>query len=101
MENQQLRGYGTIRKCVEGYKIGPLFSESPSIARLLFEALCARVMSEGPVYLDTPNPNEDAQSMARDYHMIPKFEVIRMYRNGILPTNNDKNVYGITTFELG
>lgn len=99
LDDQQLTGYGVIRKCCQGYKIGPLFANSPSIAQALFEALCAKI-SGGPVYLDIPEPNKHAQSMVKEYKMAPKFEVIRMYRNGF-PDSNLEGVYGVTTFELG
>ena len=39
VQEKQLKGYGVIRKCFEGYKIGPLFADSPSIAEKLFEQL--------------------------------------------------------------
>lgn len=99
VEGQKLRGYGVIRKCFQGHKIGPLFAESPTIAQALFEALCAKV-KEGPVYLDIPEPNPNAQALVNRYKMTSQFEVIRMYRNG-MPTINLQGIYGITTFELG
>lgn len=97
--NQGLRGYGVIRKCVKGYKIGPLFATSAAIAQVLFEALCSKVKM-GPIYLDVPEPNENAQMLAKHYQMNPTFEVIRMYRNGS-PQIDIQGVYGITSYELG
>lgn len=99
MENQQLRGYGVIRKCIKGYKIGPLFAESPIIAQRLFETLCFEAKT-GPIYLDIPEPNQNAQALVKQYKMQPEFEVIRMYRNGNPGIPLDR-IYGITTFELG
>lgn len=100
LKDQQLSGYGVIRKCVQGYKIGPLFAQAPAIAQALFEALCAKT-TEGPVYLDIPEPAQNAQSLVKHYGMTPKFEVIRMYRNGLPDVNLNDDIYGITTFELG
>ena len=99
VNKQQILGYGVIRKCFVGYKIGPLFAESPEIARTLLECLRSKI-NEGPVFLDTSEVNPHAQALAKSYKMLPKFELIRMYRNGIpqLPLNN---IYGVTTFELG
>jgi len=34
-ENGTIRGYGTIRPCREGHKIGPLFADTPGIAAAL------------------------------------------------------------------
>lgn len=94
-----LKGYGVIRKCVQGYKIGPLFAESTTIALQLFEALCSKI-KEGPVYLDVPESNQNAIDLIKRYPMKPVFEVIRMYRNGF-PQLDLNGIYGITTYELG
>lgn len=99
IDDQNLKGYGVIRKCYQGYKIGPLFATSPTIAKDLFDSLCSKV-TEGPVYLDVPEPNENAMLIAKQYKMSSKFEVIRMYRNGT-PQLDLQGIYGISTFELG
>ena len=39
LKNDKLFGYGMIRKCVTGYKIGPLFADSSTIAEELFKQL--------------------------------------------------------------
>lgn len=100
VKDRRLCGYGVIRKCFHGYKIGPLFAKSPDIAHTLFEALCSK-MGKGPVYLDIPEPNENAKRLVKHYKMIPKFEVIRMYRNGFPTVNLEEGVFGVTSFELG
>lgn len=94
-----LTGYGVMRKCRQGYKIGPLFAESLAIARQLFETLCS-LGDEGPIYLDVPEPNKNALRLVDHFGMKPTFEVIRMYRNGT-PDLDLAGIYGITTFELG
>lgn len=94
-----LAGYGVARKCIKGYKIGPLFAESREIAQSLFEALAGAV-EKGPVFLDCPGPNKEALALVKSYGMTYQFEEIRMYRNGN-PNLNLQNIYGITTFELG
>nr|HPN39117.1 GNAT family N-acetyltransferase [Melioribacteraceae bacterium] len=35
LQNNLLKGYGTIRRCEEGFKIGPLFADSETIAEEL------------------------------------------------------------------
>lgn len=99
LDNQDLRGYGVIRPCFNGYKIGPLFAASPMIARVLFESLCSQCQ-KGPIYLDVPEPNQNSQFLAKHYQMNPMFEVIRMYRNG-LPSLDLQGIYGMTSYELG
>lgn len=99
LEGGVLLGYGVIRKSVKGYKIGPLFAESPKIARALFEALCSLLEGEA-VFLCVPEPNADAFALVKEYQMTPQFEVMRMYRNGT-PQLDLQGIYGFTSYELG
>lgn len=99
LNNGSFEGYGVARRCFSGYKIGPLFAETPAIAHILFEAFI-NAIDEGPIFLDCPEPNHEALNLVNSYKMDIQFEVIRMYRNGN-PKLNLNNIYGITTFELG
>jgi hypothetical protein len=94
-----LLGYGVVRPCREGSKIGPLFATDGRGARALFAALVAAA-PPGPVFLDLPEPNEDAVAMAREAGMAPAFETARMYAGGD-PALPLASIYGITSFELG
>jgi len=94
-----LRGYGVIRPCAVGAKVGPLFADSPAVAEELFLALCAAA-PEGPVYLDTPGDNPRAARLARAFGMHDVFATTRMYRGGT-PRFAKEEVFGVTTFELG
>jgi hypothetical protein len=95
----RLKGYGVLRKCRVGYKIGPLFADDPEIAEALFGALCNHAIGE-PVAMDIPGPNEAASKLAARYDMRGDFTCDRMYLKGDpgLPLGN---IYGITTFEAG
>ncbi len=99
VEDGAVRGYGTIRQCRAGWKIGPLFAEDESTADLLFRQL-ASVAGLGPVILDVPEPNGKAVNLAVRYRLSPVFETARMYRGDGAPLPLDRT-YGITTFELG
>lgn len=94
-----LQGYGVIRACRQGHKIGPLFAETPQIAERLFMALAAKA-GGAEVFLDVPEPNSQAVSLAEIFGMSPVFETARMYR-GPEPALPLGKIYGITTFELG
>jgi hypothetical protein len=100
VEGGQLRGYGMIRPCREGWKFGPLFADSPAIAELLFGALHARVPATDNVFLDTPAANPNALELARRHAMQPVFETARMY-TGPFPAVPLDRLYGVTSFELG
>lgn len=99
IEDGTLRGYGVIRPCRRGFKIGPLFADSDDRADLLFRALAASAKGED-VFLDCPEPNRPATDLAARYGLAPVFETARMYR-GAAPTLPLARIFGITTFELG
>lgn len=99
LRDGEVAGYGVARDCRSGSKIGPLFAEDAGTARLLFEALAAS-SPPGRLFLDLPEPNAEARALAESYGMAPVFETARMY-TGTDPGLPLKNIYGITTFELG
>lgn len=92
-------GYGVIRACRVGYKIGPLFANSPTIAETLLLALAAYAPA-GPHFLDIPAPNPHALELVNRYGLSQVFETARMYTQS-QPTLPLANLYGVTTFELG
>lgn len=96
----ELAGYGVLRKCRAGHKIGPLFAESPQVAQALFDALAARAAAGAPLYLDIPAPNPHARALVQSRGMQAVFETARMY-TGAPPALPLENIFGITTFELG
>ncbi|MGA9382717.1 MAG: GNAT family N-acetyltransferase [Phormidium sp.] len=99
LKDDNLSGYGVIRKCRNGFKIGPLFAEDLEIAESLFLALINNAQNY-PVFLDTPDANSPAISLAQKYSMQPVFECVRMYTRG-LPDFDISRVFGVTTLELG
>lgn len=92
--------YGVIRPCVTGYKIGPLFAQTPEQARHLVLALCHNLPADAPVYLDPPTENADAMSLVSAFGMRQVFETARMYK-GSAPALPIAQVFGVTSFELG
>jgi len=100
VEQGRLCGWGVIRRCREGHKIGPLVADHPSIASALHAALCDSVPEGDTVFLDVPVPNADAMALAQSLGLRSVFETARMYA-GPAPACELQRVYGITTFELG
>lgn len=93
------RGFGMVRRCRSGCKIGPLFADDETIAELLFGSLEGFAPGE-PLFLDPPEPNGAAVALARRHGLTPVFETARMYR-GVAPVLPLERIYGITSFELG
>jgi GNAT superfamily N-acetyltransferase len=100
LQNGKLAGYGVIRQCRSGYKIGPLSAESPELAESLFLALKSKVKPSEPVYLDTPEVNQAAVALAERYDMTVSFETARMY-TGEMPDIPLNRLFGVTSFEIG
>jgi len=100
MDGDEVCGYGVIRKCRKGYKIGPLFADTGDIAEALFGSLSSHAEPGAPVYLDVPEVNPAALELARRHHMEKVFETARMY-TGENPSIDTGGIFGVTTFELG
>lgn len=94
-----LRGYGVIRPCRKGFKIGPLFAADVKIAEELFRGLADFAPGE-PVYLDVPESNAPAIAMAHAHGLREVFGCARMY-HGLAPALPHSEIFGVTTFELG
>lgn len=92
-------GYGVIRRCFEGYKIGPIFADTPEIAESLLEGLTESVAGE-VFFFDTPEPNSAAVAMARNRQMEEVFGTARMYSHE-QPALPIQEIFGVTSFELG
>ncbi len=95
----RVTGYGTVRQCRAGWKIGPLFADDSAGADVLFRRLAGYAGTD-PVILDLPEPNPAALDLAKAYGLSPVFETARMYR-GTAPLLPIDRTYGVTTFELG
>lgn len=98
-EGNEIVGYGTIRRSIDGHKVGPLFAKTTDVARALLDGLAATTKG-APVFVDIPAPNEAAVAMATTLGLTPSFETARMYR-GPVPALPLDQIFGITTLELG
>jgi GNAT superfamily N-acetyltransferase len=94
-----IAGYGVIRPCRKGFKIGPLFANDLDTAELLFAGLADHAAGS-PIFLDVPENNPKALELAAKHGLKECFGCARM-STGLLPAIPWHNVYGVTTFELG
>lgn len=99
MDGEELKGYGVIRKCTLGYKIGPLFADTPEIAEKIYYSLTRIVVGE-TIFLDVPEPNQAAIALAEKNNMSVSFKTARIYTQQP-PKLPLENIFGITSFELG
>ncbi|WP_028223381.1 GNAT family N-acetyltransferase [Paraburkholderia oxyphila] len=95
----RIAGYGVIRRCKTGCKIGPLFADDADVATGLLRALAARMPGE-LIVLDVPETNPAAVALAERHGMTSVFETARMYTKDAPAIAIDR-VFGVTSFELG
>ncbi|MDF1758196.1 MAG: GNAT family N-acetyltransferase [Legionellaceae bacterium] len=95
----KLCGYGYIRPCRSGFKIGPLFADNQDIAEEIFLKLID-FAGDKEFYIDCPETNLNAKALAFEYDLETIFQSARMYLK-YEPKIAIQNVYGITSLELG
>lgn len=96
----RLTGYTVVRRCREGWKIGPLAADDATIARRLYEGAAAHAPSGEAVFVDVPEANPGAKSFLAGLSLTPVFETARMY-TGPDPAIELSKLFGVTTLELG
>lgn len=99
-EGGRLTGYTVVRRCLEGWKIGPLAADEPVIARRLYEAAAAHAPRGEAIFVDVPEANPGAKPFLSALGLTPVFETARMY-TGPDPAIELPKLFGVTTFELG
>jgi hypothetical protein len=96
----RLAGWGVIRPCRKGRKIGPLVADDRAAAEAVLAALLSARTADDEVFLDVPAVNGEAIALAQELGLAPVFETARMYTGEIRPSRLDR-IFGVTTFELG
>ena len=99
MRDGALSGWGVIRPCRRGWKVGPLVADDRAAAEAVLSALIADI-GGGEIFLDVPGVNHEAVALAQSLGLAPVFETARMY-TGRVPPLRLEQVFGVTTFELG
>lgn len=95
----ELLAHATLRRCVDGFKVGPLLaSDEPIAARLM--SVLAESAGDANLILDVPEPNDKAMALVAKAGMQPVFETARMVR-GPAPEPCLPQLFGVTSFELG
>ncbi|MGO4738484.1 GNAT family N-acetyltransferase [Bosea sp. 2KB_26] len=90
-------GYGVMRKCRSGWKIGGLSAVDDATAATLVQHLGS--FAEGDVHIDVPAARQRFIDMLVDGGLRPGFETTRMYLGRPFPLPPE--LFGVTTLELG
>ncbi len=96
----ELRGYIVARKCTDGYKIAPLFADTPEIAEALLRSALSKLPEGASWFIDIPEPNREAQKFTELFSLTESFRTARMYR-GEAPNLPVERIYSVTSFEIG
>ncbi|TLY46480.1 MAG: GNAT family N-acetyltransferase [Gammaproteobacteria bacterium] len=102
-DSGQITGFGLIRPCINGYRIGPLYADHIGNAQKLFQTLLNNVNST--VFIDAPSHNPHIEQFASYFNLerVSKEDTAAMFRREVpdsLRTNNHKN-YAICSLEVG
>jgi hypothetical protein len=100
LDGGRVAGYGVLRPCRTGMKVGPLFADDAEVADALLAGLLSAAGTCTEVFVDMPEANPEAAELRARRPMEPSFETARMYLNG-RPREDVRKVFGITTFEFG
>jgi GNAT superfamily N-acetyltransferase len=100
VDGGKLTGYGVVRPCRTGMKVGPLFADERDVADRLLTGLLAAAGPDAEVFIDMPAANSRAGGLREGRVFEPSFETVRMYLNG-RPPEDVRRVFGVTTFEFG
>jgi len=93
----RLAGWGVIRPCRKGRKIGPLVADDRATAEVVLSALLAST-GGGEIFLDVPSINRDAISLAQSLGLAPVFETARKYTGAMAPLRLER-IFGVTSLE--
>jgi GNAT superfamily N-acetyltransferase len=96
----RLAGYGVMRPCQTGAKVGPLLADDEDVAEALLTGLIAAAGPSKEVFVDMPAANPRARHLRAGRDMEATFETARMYLNG-RPPEDLQRIFGVTTLEFG
>ncbi|MDW5562821.1 MAG: GNAT family N-acetyltransferase [Methanomassiliicoccus sp.] len=99
IHNGELQGYGAIRPCRTGHRVGPLFAEDRTTAESILHGLISTIPGQR-YFLDVPELNAVGMALARDIGLTESFRTARIYTKYIPATFFNK-MFGITSYELG
>lgn len=99
VSSDRVCGYGVLRPCRQGFKIGPLFADTFEMADCLFRALTSHAGGQ-PVFIDIPDVQPALPVLIQRYYLQPVFTCVRMYWGNVLPLDVER-IFGVTTLELG
>ena len=107
-EGGSMKGFGLVSRCVNGYKLGPVYASEQDVAEDVVIALwqhaqkvvCPSGGESLTIQLDTTELNANATHLTERLGFTKVFDTVRMYR-GPKPDMDDSSTYGLATLEIG
>ena len=88
-----LQGFGVIRRCTSGWRVGPLFADNVAVANDLCDSLL--VGTKGlSVFIDVPDANQEGIHWVQQRGMEEVFGCERMYY-GKAPEIDYSKIFGV------
>lgn len=94
-----IRGWGALRPCCVGFKVGPLFAHTRADAERLLASLLEGTAGT-QIQIDIPEPNVAGIALARSLGFSEVFGCARLYA-GPSPRLPLDRIFGVTSFEFG
>jgi hypothetical protein len=103
-EKGKITGFGLIRPCTQGYRIGPLYANHIENAQKLFYSLLSKA-NNCTVFIDAPSHNPYIECFTSFFNLdrVPEADTVAMFKGEVptaLSTNNHKN-YAVCSLEIG
>lgn len=97
-----VNGYGIVRPCAEGYRIGPIYCEDKENAKLLTEILTAQIPPDSKIIFDIPSKNTFSRLFAEYFHLtaVPDSDTEIMFKGNAHEGAADR-CYGVASLEIG
>lgn len=97
-----VNGYGLIRPCVEGFRIGPIYADTKDSAKVLGEALITRAGNNNRIMFDIPSNNPFSTAFADYFNLerVDALDTLAMYK-GDMNHQQEQYCYGVASLELG
>jgi hypothetical protein len=95
----ELKGWGAMRRCRQGWRLGPVFADRPEYAEEILCHLGRKTMGED-VLLDLPETNTQAIRLAFSLGMVPHSARLRLYR-GEAAIQPAEGIYAFTSLDIG
>ena len=100
-EENEMKGYGVLRRGWDTFRIGPWFADSKDIAEEILKSLIGSLQSNEVATIDIPDINKSALELSDKFNMKVGPFTLRMYKGEIPKIVFDKFVFGITSLDFG